>query len=108
MPSALLSLNICRLQSTLHHTDFRIVIVACVYKAPLLMRHPACRSCKSSAIFSGVKEEVKEAMFQYGRHLGLAFQVLSSIKTHVCDETSLHVLHIFGHVPLLPFKSGLL
>lgn len=36
-------------------------------------------SCRSSAIFSGVSEEVKAAMYEYGRHLGLAFQVVDDI-----------------------------
>ena len=32
-------------------------------------------SCRSAAVFSGCDEEAKEAMFEYGKHLGLAFQV---------------------------------
>jgi len=32
-------------------------------------------SCRSSAVFSGMTLEVKEAMYDYGKHLGLAFQV---------------------------------
>jgi all-trans-nonaprenyl-diphosphate synthase len=36
-------------------------------------------SCKSAAVFSGVDQEVKEQMFEYGRHLGLAFQVVDDI-----------------------------
>lgn len=36
-------------------------------------------SCRSSAIFSGVEEDVKSAMYEYGRHLGLAFQVVDDI-----------------------------
>jgi all-trans-nonaprenyl-diphosphate synthase len=36
-------------------------------------------SCKSAAVFSGVDKEVKDAMFEYGRHLGLAFQVVDDI-----------------------------
>ena len=36
-------------------------------------------SCKSAAVFSGVSKEVKEQMFEYGRHLGLAFQVVDDI-----------------------------
>lgn len=34
-------------------------------------------SAKSAAIFSGVGEDTKTAMYEYGRHLGLAFQVCS-------------------------------
>ena len=36
-------------------------------------------SCKSAAVFSGVDKETKDAMFEYGRHLGLAFQVVDDI-----------------------------
>lgn len=36
-------------------------------------------SCRSSAVFSAVSEDVKEAMFQFGKHLGLAFQVVDDI-----------------------------
>jgi all-trans-nonaprenyl-diphosphate synthase len=36
-------------------------------------------SCRASAIFSGVDADVKHAMFEYGRHLGLAFQVVDDI-----------------------------
>ena len=36
-------------------------------------------SCKSAAVFSGCDVEMKNAMFEYGRHLGLAFQVVDDI-----------------------------
>ncbi len=36
-------------------------------------------SCRSAAVFSGGDEGVKNAMFEYGRHLGLAFQVVDDI-----------------------------
>lgn len=36
-------------------------------------------SCRASAIFSGCDAAVKDAMFEYGRHLGLAFQVVDDI-----------------------------
>lgn len=36
-------------------------------------------SCKCSAIFSGLPEEGKAAMYAYGKHLGLAFQVVDDI-----------------------------
>lgn len=35
-------------------------------------------SAKSAAIFSGVDETAKNAMYDYGKHLGLAFQVSHS------------------------------
>jgi all-trans-nonaprenyl-diphosphate synthase len=33
-------------------------------------------SCRSAAVFSDCDNATKDAMFQYGKHLGLAFQVL--------------------------------
>jgi all-trans-nonaprenyl-diphosphate synthase len=36
-------------------------------------------SCRSAAVFSGCTPGVKEAMFGYGKHLGLAFQVDSCV-----------------------------
>lgn len=36
-------------------------------------------SCRSAAVFSGVSDEVKTAMYNYGKHLGLAFQVVDDI-----------------------------
>ena len=36
-------------------------------------------SCKSAAVFSGVSEDIKEDMYEYGKHLGLAFQVVDDI-----------------------------
>jgi all-trans-nonaprenyl-diphosphate synthase len=36
-------------------------------------------SCRGAAVFSDCDEEVKLAMYEYGRHLGLAFQVVDDI-----------------------------
>lgn len=36
-------------------------------------------SCKSAAVFSGCSQDIKDSMFEYGRHLGLAFQVIDDI-----------------------------
>ena len=36
-------------------------------------------SCKSAAVFSGCTQDVKDRMFEYGRHLGLAFQIIDDI-----------------------------
>lgn len=36
-------------------------------------------SCKSAAVFSDSEPHVKEAMYNYGKHLGLAFQVVDDI-----------------------------
>jgi hypothetical protein len=42
-------------------------------------------SCRSAAVFSDCDEAVKQAMFDYGKHLGLAFQVRNAIPTLVRD-----------------------
>lgn len=36
-------------------------------------------SCKSAAVFSGCSQDIKDSMFEYGRHLGLAFQIIDDI-----------------------------
>ena len=36
-------------------------------------------SCKSAAVFSGCSQSIKDHMFEYGRHLGLAFQIIDDI-----------------------------
>mmetsp|Transcript_4543 Transcript_4543/g.8512 ORF Transcript_4543/g.8512 Transcript_4543/m.8512 type:complete len:404 (+) Transcript_4543:306-1517(+) len=46
-------------------------------------------SCRSAAVFSGMPEEVKEDMFNYGKHLGLAFQVVDDILDFTQTEEQL-------------------
>lgn len=36
-------------------------------------------SCRSAAVFSEVSPDIKEAMYAYGKHLGLAFQIVDDI-----------------------------
>lgn len=36
-------------------------------------------SCRGAAVFSECDENVKQAMYEYGRHLGLAFQVVDDV-----------------------------
>ncbi|GFH31255.1 uncharacterized protein HaLaN_30259 [Haematococcus lacustris] len=36
-------------------------------------------SCRSAAVFSDVSPDIKEAMYAYGKHLGLAFQIVDDI-----------------------------
>lgn len=36
-------------------------------------------SCKSASVFSGCDEALKQDMYDYGKHLGLAFQVVDDI-----------------------------
>jgi len=46
-------------------------------------------SCKSAAVFSGCGPDMKAAMFEYGRHLGLAFQVVDDILDFTQSEEQL-------------------
>jgi all-trans-nonaprenyl-diphosphate synthase len=46
-------------------------------------------SLRSAAVFSGCGEDVKDAMFEYGRHLGLAFQVVDDILDYTQTEAAL-------------------
>lgn len=46
-------------------------------------------SCRSGAVFSGMDEEVKEDMFNYGKHLGLAFQIVDDILDFTQTEEQL-------------------
>lgn len=46
-------------------------------------------SARSAAVFSGCDEDVKAAMFEYGRRLGLAFQVVDDVLDFVQDEALL-------------------
>mmetsp|Transcript_16753 Transcript_16753/g.28275 ORF Transcript_16753/g.28275 Transcript_16753/m.28275 type:complete len:416 (+) Transcript_16753:139-1386(+) len=46
-------------------------------------------SCRSAAVFSGMEEEVKQDMFNYGKHLGLAFQVVDDILDFTQTEEQL-------------------
>jgi all-trans-nonaprenyl-diphosphate synthase len=41
-------------------------------------------SCRSSAVFSDMDEEQKAAMYAYGNHLGLAFQVRVRVRVCAC------------------------
>jgi len=46
-------------------------------------------SCKSAAVFSEVSESVKVDMYEYGKHLGLAFQVVDDILDFTQSEEQL-------------------
>lgn len=55
-------------------------------------------SCRSSAVFSKMDDEHKEAMYAYGKHLGLAFQVGEVVVPEppvqlVCAVAVLHARH---------------
>lgn len=46
-------------------------------------------SCKSAAVFSGVSDDIKVDMYEYGKHLGLAFQVVDDILDFTQTEAQL-------------------
>jgi len=46
-------------------------------------------SCRSAAVFSGCDEDVKQDMYDYGRHLGLAFQIVDDILDFTQTEEQL-------------------
>jgi len=46
-------------------------------------------SCKSAAVFSEVSEDVKMDMYEYGKHLGLAFQIVDDILDFTQSEAQL-------------------
>ena len=46
-------------------------------------------SCKSAAVFSGVTDDIKVDMYEYGKHLGLAFQVVDDILDFTQTEAQL-------------------
>lgn len=46
-------------------------------------------SCRGAAVFSECEEEVKLAMYEYGRHLGLAFQVVDDILDFTASSQAL-------------------
>jgi hypothetical protein len=49
-------------------------------------------SCRSSAVFSNMDEQQKQAMYDYGKHLGLAFQVRSIAICKLCIQEYLQGL----------------
>mmetsp|Transcript_13753 Transcript_13753/g.50075 ORF Transcript_13753/g.50075 Transcript_13753/m.50075 type:complete len:412 (+) Transcript_13753:192-1427(+) len=46
-------------------------------------------SSKSAAIFSDVSEEVAQRIYDYGRHLGIAFQIVDDILDFTSDQSTL-------------------
>jgi all-trans-nonaprenyl-diphosphate synthase len=36
-------------------------------------------SCRSAAVFSNVEDDVKHCMYEYGRHVGQAFQIVDDV-----------------------------
>ena len=54
-------------------------------------------SCKSAAVFSGLSQQDKDSMFEYGRHLGLAFQVVDDILDFTQTSEQLGKPQVCGH-----------
>jgi all-trans-nonaprenyl-diphosphate synthase len=88
------------IQQGLHRFDAELSIEAYLeksyYKAASLMAN----SSKAAAIISGVSPEVALDMYHYGRHLGLAFQIVDDI----LDFTS--VTESLGKPACSDLKSG--
>merc|ERR1719194_278926 len=63
--------------SALFNTDLSVqdYLEKSHYKTAILI----AASCRSSAVFSGCSDVEKEAMYEYGKRLGLAFQVVDDI-----------------------------
>ena len=64
-------------------------------------------SCRASAIFSEVDAATKTAMFEYGRHLGLAFQVVDDILDFTRTAEQLGKPQVNCFFELLPFVPEL-
>uniref|UniRef100_A0AC34QM64 Decaprenyl-diphosphate synthase subunit 1 n=1 Tax=Panagrolaimus sp. JU765 TaxID=591449 RepID=A0AC34QM64_9BILA len=58
-------------------------------------------SCKSVAMIAGCKEEVQKDAFEYGRHLGLAFQLVDDMLDYISSSEQL------GKPSLSDLKQGL-
>ena len=46
-------------------------------------------SCRSAAVFSNVEDDVKHCMYEYGRHVGQAFQIVDDVLDFVQSEEQL-------------------
>lgn len=46
-------------------------------------------SCRSASVFSGCDDTVQDAMFEYGRRLGLAFQIVDDVLDFTAPESIL-------------------
>lgn len=57
-------------------------------------------SCRSAAVFSDCDEEMKQSMYDYGKHLGVAFQIVDDILDFTQTEEQL------GKPPAQDLASG--
>lgn len=60
-------------------------------------------SCKSAAVFSECSQDIKDSMFEYGRHLGLAFQIIDDILdfTQTAEQLGKPQVRLHQHVSML-------
>lgn len=62
-------------------------------------------SCRSAAVLSDVDEDVKQAMYAYGKHLGLAFQVVDDILDFTQSTEQLGKPQVRGSLHVIPHKQ---
>ncbi|MDJ0556720.1 MAG: solanesyl diphosphate synthase [Microcoleaceae cyanobacterium MO_207.B10] len=88
------------IQQGLHKFDDELSIEAYLEKSYYKTASLIANSSKAAAIISGASPEVAQDMYQYGRHLGLAFQIVDDI----LDFTS--VTESLGKPACSDLKSG--
>jgi geranyl diphosphate synthase len=79
------------------HAAFDYYLKKTYYKTGSLMAN----SCKAEALLAGCDEEVQEIAFLYGKHIGLAFQLVDDLLDYEGCEKSL------GKPALNDLRSGL-
>lgn len=67
------------IDQSMHKFDTDLTMEDYIQKSYYKTASLIAASCRASAIFSDVDAATKAAMFEYGRHLGLAFQVVDDI-----------------------------
>lgn len=67
------------IQQGLNRFDTNLSIEAYLEKSYYKTASLIANSCKAAAVLSEVSPEIAENLYQYGRHLGLAFQVVDDI-----------------------------
>jgi all-trans-nonaprenyl-diphosphate synthase len=67
------------IQQGLNRFDTTLSIEAYLQKSYYKTASLIANSCKSVGVLSGVPETMAEQLYQYGRHLGLAFQIVDDV-----------------------------
>jgi all-trans-nonaprenyl-diphosphate synthase len=73
------------IQQGLNSFDTSLSIEAYLEKSYYKTASLIANSAKSAAILSGVKSEIADNLYQYGRNLGLAFQIVDDILDYVAS-----------------------